>query len=140
MIRLSKRTDYGFLAIQHLMLTPRGEYRSAREIAARHNIPPALMAKLLQRLARKGLVASHHGIKGGYRIARPASDITLWEIIEALEGPLGAADCCHASLEECLVAGSCDGRRPGRAVQKKIVEVLGRTTLRDLAMLQGAGE
>jgi Rrf2 family protein len=140
MIRLSKRTDYGFLAIEHLLAAPRGEYRSAREIAATYDIPPALMAKLLQRLARKGLVASHHGIKGGYQIVRSASEITLWEIIEALEGPIGAPDCRHPSAEACCKAGSCGGRRPGRAVQKKIVEVLGRTTLLDLAKFEGAGE
>jgi len=139
-IRLSKRTDYGFLAIQLLMTAPRGEYRSAREIAATYDIPPALMAKLLQRLARKGLVASHHGIKGGYQIVRPASEITLREIIEALEGPMTAPDCRHASPEECRGAGLCDGRRPVRAVQRKIAELLGRTTLRDLALLQGTGE
>ena len=140
MIRLTRKTDYAFLAIQHLMTAPSGEYLSARQIASRHNIPPALMAKLLQRLARKGLVASHHGIRGGYQIARPASEITLWEIIEALEGPLGTAVCRHASREECPGAGSCDGRRPVRAVQRKIAELLERTTLRDLARLQGGLE
>ncbi len=136
MIRLSKRTDYGFLAIQLLMSAPRGEFRSAREIAAWHAIPPALMAKLLQRLVRKGLLASHHGIKGGYQIVRPASEITLWEVIEALEGPIGAPDCRHSSIEECRKAGLCDGRRPVRAVLKKITEVLERTTLRNLVTLQ----
>ena len=140
MIRLSKRTDYGFLAIQHLLTAPRGEYRSAREIAATYDIPPALLAKLLQRLARKGLVASHHGIKGGYQVVRAASEITLWEIIEALEGPIGSPDCRHVSPRECRRAGSCDGGRPVRAVQKKIAEVLARTTLRDLGLLQGTGE
>ncbi len=137
MIRLSKRTDYGFLAIQHLMTAPKGTFRSAREIAARHNIPPALMAKLLQRLARNGLVASHHGIKGGYRIARPASRITVREIIEALEGPVGADPCRHASIEDCRRSEGCDGRRPGREVQRQVAEFLERTTLRDLAALQG---
>jgi Rrf2 family protein len=140
LIRLSKTTDYGFLAIEHLLTAPDGEYRSAREIAARHNIPPALMAKLLQRLARKGLVASHHGIKGGYQIARPASEITLMQIIEALEGPVAAPACRHVSREECRRSGTCDGCRPGRTVQRKIAEVLERTTLRDLALLQEAVE
>src|SRR5206468_8309933 len=112
MIRLSKRTDYGFLAIQLLISVPSGEYRSAREIAARHNIPPALMAKLLQRLARKGLVASHHGIKGGYQIARPASQITPREVVEALEGPVKTADCRHASPGECRSDGSGEACRP----------------------------
>ena len=137
MIRLSRRTDYGFLAIQHLCASPRGAYRSAREIAARYRIPAAVTAKLLQRLARKGLVASHHGIKGGYQIARPPAEITLWEIIEALEGPVRGRPCPHGSSAQCRRAGWCDGRRPVLAVQKKIAEVLGRTTLRDLAALRG---
>lgn len=135
MIRLSRRTDYGFLAIQHLCTAPPGAYRSAREIAARYSVPPAVMAKLLQRLARKGLVASHHGIKGGYQIARPPADITLWEIIEAIEGPVRSR-CPHDSPSQCRRAGWCDGRRPVLEVQKRIAEVLGRTTLRDLASLK----
>lgn len=139
MIRLTKRTDYAFLAIQHLLTAPSGEYLSAREIATRHKIPPALMAKLMQRLARKGLVTSHHGIKGGYQIARPASEITLWEIIEALEGPLRPT-CDHATSADCVESGTCDGRRPVRAVQRKIAEILGRTTLHDLTRLQGGLE
>ena len=135
MIRLSRRTDYGFLAIQHLCAAPPGAYRSAREIAARYSVPPAVMAKLLQRLARKGLVASHHGIKGGYQIARRPSEITLWEIIEAIEGPVRSR-CPHDSPAQCRRAGWCDGGRPVLEVQKKIAEVLGRTTLRDLAALK----
>lgn len=136
MIRLSRCTDYGFLAIQHLCSAPPGAYSSAREIASRYGIPPALMAKLLQRLARRGLVASHHGIRGGYQMARPPSEITLWEIIEALEGPVRSRRCPHASIGTCRRAGWCGGRRPVIAVQRKIAEVLGRTTLRDLAALQ----
>jgi Rrf2 family protein len=135
MIRLSRRTDYGFLAIQHLCAAPPGAYRSAREIAARYSVPPAVMAKLLQRLARKGLVASHHGIKGGYQIARRPADITLWEIIEAIEGPVRSR-CPHDSPSQCRRAGWCDRRRPVLEVQKRIAEVLGRTTLHDLAVLK----
>jgi len=140
LIRLSKRTDYGFLAIGHLCSAPPGEFRSAREIAATHRIPPALVAKLLQRLARRGLVASHHGINGGYQMARPPSEITLWEIIEALEGPVSRSECPHPSIEECRRAGACEGRRPVLAVQKKIAEVLGRTTLHELVVQERIGQ
>src|SRR6185295_881631 len=68
MIRLSKSADYGLMAMRHLALLPQGCCCSARELAQGHGIPPALLAKLLQRLARKGLIAATHGIKGGYRI------------------------------------------------------------------------
>ncbi|HEU4400974.1 MAG TPA: Rrf2 family transcriptional regulator [Candidatus Polarisedimenticolia bacterium] len=132
MIRLSKRTDYGLLALRYLALLPDGGYRSAREIAAEYRIPPALLAKLLQRLARRGLVASHHGTKGGYQITRPAATITLGEVIEAIEGPVALTECLHASRGPCAQQENCTVRQPLQAVQKKIAEVLARTTLGDL--------
>lgn len=133
MIRLSKRADYGFMAMRHLCLAPEGQYWSARELADTFCVPPALMAKLLQRLARKGLLASHHGKMGGYQIARPASEITLWEVIEAIEGPPRLDGCVHSSADGCPRPETCSGQRPLAAVQKKMAEWLGRTTLRDLA-------
>jgi len=132
LIRLSKRTDYGLMAIRRLASVPGGAFLSAREIAQEHRIPPALMAKLLQKLARRGLVSSHHGTKGGYQIARPASAITLWEVIEAIEGPLCFIECLDPSKGSCPQLPSCTVQRPLLLVQKKIAEVLGRTTLGDL--------
>ncbi len=133
MIRLSKRTDYGLMAIRRLAEIPGGAYLSARELATEHRIPPALMAKLLQRLARKGLVASHHGTKGGYQIARPAASITLREVVEAIEGPLCFTECLDLAKGDCPQQESCTVRSPLREVQGRIVEILARTTLRDLS-------
>jgi Rrf2 family protein len=132
LIRLTKQTDYGLRAIRHLAAVPPGEYRSARQIARRFGIPPALTAKLLQRLARKGLVASHHGTKGGYQIARPATAITLREVIEAIEGPSDPGDCRHPPGEPCPGPDACSGRRPAAAVSRKIAEMLERTTIGEL--------
>jgi len=132
MMRLSKRTDYGLMAIRHLAMLPGGAYLSAREIALEHRIPPALLAKLLQRLARKGLVSSHHGTKGGYQIARPARDITLREVIEAIEGPVAIIECLDPCKGECPQDSTCTVKRPLHEIQRRIAEVLGRTTLGDL--------
>src|SRR5438552_16830183 len=118
-MRLSKRTDYGLMAVRRLGMAPDGAYLSARELAAEHRIPPALMAKLLQKLARRGLVASHHGTKGGYQIARPASAITLWEVIEAIEGPLCFIECLDPAKGSCPQLLSCTVQRPLLLVQKK---------------------
>lgn len=126
------------MAIRRLAVMPGGCYLSAREIAEEHRIPPALMAKLLQRLARKGLVSSHHGTKGGYQIARPASSITLWDVIEAIEGPMCFIECLDPSKGGCPQLPSCTVQRPLLLVQKKIAEVLGRTTLGDLEALPEA--
>jgi Rrf2 family protein len=132
MIRLSKRTDYGLMAIRLLALLPEGTCRSARAIAREHRIPQALMAKLLQRMARRGLVASHHGTKGGYQIARPPATITLREIVEAIEGPMAVVECLDPSRPECCQDATCTVKTPLHQVQRRILEMLGRTTVIDL--------
>ncbi len=132
MIRLSKRTDYGLMAIRRLASVPGGGCLSSREIAVEHRISPALMAKLLQKMARKGLVASQHGTKGGYHIARSPASITLWEVIEAIEGPLCFIECLDPSKGECPQLPSCTVQRPLLQVRRMIADLLGRTTLGDL--------
>ena len=132
MIRLSKRTDYGFMALAHLASQPENTCCCAREIAAAYGIPPALMAKLLQRLARKGLVASQHGVKGGYQMARPAATISLREVIEAIEGPLALTECAAADGGDCPQTDFCGVARPLLAVQKRIVALLAATSLSEL--------
>ena len=87
MFRLSKRADYGLIALKHLALHDSQAY-SAPQIARTYNIPSELMAKVLQKLVRKGLLMSHSGPNGGYELARNADAISLIEVLEALEGPL----------------------------------------------------
>ena len=72
MLRLSKKADYALMAMKHLAIRPDAASASAREIAEQYDIPIELMAKVLQRLARRGLLTSHQGTRGGYRLARPA--------------------------------------------------------------------
>ena len=132
MLRLSKRTDYGLMAIRHLAMLPRGACHSAREIALEYGIPPALMAKLLQRLARRGLVASQHGTKGGYRIARPAAIISLREVIEAIEGPMAVVDCLDPCKAGCPQDRRCTVKAPLHLVQRRIAELLARTWVSEL--------
>ncbi|HYV17616.1 MAG TPA: Rrf2 family transcriptional regulator [Verrucomicrobiae bacterium] len=132
MIRLSKSADYGLMAMRHLALLPQGCCCSARELAQGHKIPPALMAKLMQRLARRGLVSATHGIKGGYRIARPAQTISLREVIEAIEGPLAMTDCHDPRGERCDQDGTCTVKQPLLEIQARIAALLAATSVRDL--------
>lgn len=132
MIRLSKRADYGLIAMRHLGRLTDGTCRSAREIAAEYSIPPALLAKLLQRLARVGLVASLHGTKGGYQLSRPASQIPVREVIEAIEGPVALVECQDDRKGECPQLCTCPVERPLRVVQDRIAEVLGSTMVSEL--------
>jgi Rrf2 family protein len=131
-IRLSKRSDYGLMAIRHLAAAPNGTYLSAREIATKYGIPPALMAKLLQKLTQGGLVASHHGTKGGYQIARRPSEITLWDVVRAIEGPVCFIECLDPEKDDCPQDATCTVRGPLKTVHRKITAVLEGTTVTDL--------
>ena len=88
MLRLSKKAEYALMALKDLALRPAAEAASAREIAERYGIPVELMAKVLQRLVRQDLLASHHGTRGGYHLARSPERISVADIIEAIDGPV----------------------------------------------------
>src|SRR5260221_3454826 len=87
MLRLSKKADYALMAMKHLALRGDRGSSSAREIAELYDIPIELMAKVLQRLVRRGLLASHQGTRGGYQLGRVPTQISIANVIQAIEGP-----------------------------------------------------
>src|SRR3954464_15441451 len=109
MFRLSKKSDYGLIALKHLP-QHHEESVSAREIAAQYHIPAELLAKVLQRLARKGLLVSQQGINGGYVLARDPSNISIVDVVEALEGPISITR--EARGDDCPHLQMCSGRDP----------------------------
>src|SRR5215510_2906066 len=88
MFRLSKKTDYALLALQYLASPGEPGDISARAIAERFEIPPELLAKILQRLSRDGLIVAHKGVNGGYRLARSPDAISIADVAHAADGPL----------------------------------------------------
>src|SRR4029078_2532312 len=93
MLRLSKKADYALIAMKHLALRGDRGSSSAREIAALYDIPLELMAKVLQRLVRRGLLASQQGTRGGYQLARVPTLISVADVIQAIEGPVAGTAC-----------------------------------------------
>src|SRR5262249_60239197 len=93
MLRLSKKADYALIAMKHLALRGDRGSSSAREIAGLYDIPIELMAKVLQKLVRRGLLASHQGTRGGYKLARVPSQISVAAVIQAIEGPVTVTPC-----------------------------------------------
>jgi Rrf2 family protein len=130
MFRLSKKADYGLIALKHLALHADTSV-SAREIAKQYRIPGELLAKILQKLARKGLVVSHQGTHGGYILARDPSKISIVDVIEALDGPIGITPCERGST--CEQMERCSVRDPLANVRAKMVRVLGDTSIYELA-------
>lgn len=130
MFRLSKRADYGLIALKHLALHHE-QAHSAPEIARTYNIPAELMAKVLQKLVRKGLLESHAGPNGGYALARGADLITVIDVIEALEGPVLLTPC--EAADDCEQLQLCSIRDPLRSIKEKVVGILVDTTIHELA-------
>src|SRR6187549_764818 len=94
MLRLSKKADYALIALKHLARHGgAGGSTSAREIAEEYGIPLELMAKVLQRLVRSGLLVSTQGTRGGYTLGRVPSSISVADVIQAIDGPLTVTAC-----------------------------------------------
>jgi len=131
MFRLSKRADYGLMAVNHLARRAEGAC-SARDIASAYAIPAGLMAKVLQRLVRKGLLRSQHGSNGGYALARPAAFITALDVISAIDGPV-MITACRTERGECSQSPACTVKEPLHRVNERIVNALGSLSMAEMA-------
>ena len=125
MLKLTKKADYALMAMKHLAEHPSEVARSAKDVAEAYGIPPEALAKILQRLAKAGLLQSQHGTNGGYTLARPAHTISAYEVIRAIDGPLFITSCITVR-GECDQSDRCNIREPLRKVNDSIEAVLKR--------------
>jgi Rrf2 family protein len=137
MLRFSKKADYGLMAVQYIASVQYGDLAHARvvntkEIAEEYNIPVELLAKVLQTLAKHGIVESQNGPKGGYLLAKNARAITIAQVLEAIEGPLGITDCYHDEASSCVQLEHCNIRTPLLKVQSSIQQLLNSMTVEDM--------
>jgi len=113
------------MAMKHLAESASQGSRSAKDVADAYGIPPEALAKILQRLAKAGLLQSQHGTNGGYTLARPAHTISAFEVIKAIDGPLFITS-CFTVRGECDQSDRCNIREPLRKVNDSIEAVLKR--------------
>src|SRR6266446_9198484 len=133
MLRLSKKADYALIAMKHLALRGDRGSSSAREIAALYDIPIELMAKVLQRLVRRGLLASQQGTRGGYQLARSPAQISVADVIQAIDGPVAVTACSTDEGQQCEQFSKCNVRDPLWRVRERILAALGDCTIAELA-------
>lgn len=125
MLKLTKKADYALMAMKHLAEHALEGSRSAKDVADSYGIPPEALAKILQKLAKAGLLHSQHGINGGYTLARAAHTISAFEVIRAIDGPLFITSCVTVR-GECDQSDRCNIREPLRKVNDSIEQVLKR--------------
>jgi Rrf2 family protein len=133
MLRLSKKADYALMAMKHLALRGDRGSSSAREIAEAYGIPIELMAKVLQRLVQRGLLASHQGTRGGYHLARLPGQMSVADVIQAIDGPV-TVTACSTDDGQCDQFAKCNVRDPLWKVRERILQALGATTIAELAV------
>jgi Rrf2 family protein len=133
MIRISKKIEYALMGLLHMSQKDWHDLTTARELAQSYSIPPELMGKVLQNLAKHDLIQSMQGVKGGYRLARSIDQVKMSEVIAAVEGPLKIVSCLKMkSSPECDQRYQCIIKNPMGIIQDKLEDFFSDLTLRDI--------
>jgi Rrf2 family protein len=131
-MEISRRTDYGVRVILDLAMLEQGERAATQEIADRQNIPAPFLAKIISQLSLSGLVSTYRGSGGGVSLARPASEISLLHVIEALEGPV-RLNRCAIEPSACPRDSHCPVHHVWAQAQTDLTGLLRNTTFDKLA-------
>ena len=130
MLRLSKLTDYAVVVL--LRLGQDGAVRTTPGLSAATGVPEPTVAKVLKQLAGADIVVSQRGAHGGYRLARPLIDVSVADIIRAIDGPIALTACVDGGSGLCEVQSVCAVRGRWNLVNEAIQTALGAITLADL--------
>lgn len=131
MLKLGKLADYGTL-IMTVLAAERERLYSAQELAGRTHVAAPTVSKLLKILTNYGLVESVRGARGGYKLARPATGISVADVIAAIDGPIGLTQ-CSVHKGDCAVESSCGVRSNWRLINVAVQQALRAVSLADMA-------
>ena len=131
MLKLTRKADYGLMALKLLAERPQTSALSAKDVADAYGIPAQLLAKILQTLTKAGLLRSHAGMNGGYQLARDARQISAFEVILAIDGPFFITSCTKGAKSRDLTT-NCTIKEPLARVNETIAGVLKSISIQDL--------
>jgi FeS assembly SUF system regulator len=131
MFRLNKLTDYGIVLMAHVARGPKEIPHTARSLARATRVPLPTVGKILRQLSEYGLLSSHRGVKGGYNLAREAAEISVAEIVLALEGPIGFTE-CSVVKGLCNMERSCAIKSNSQIIGDALRDALEHVMLSDL--------
>jgi FeS assembly SUF system regulator len=133
MIRITKLTDYGIVLLARFARDPDARTHNVRDLAAETHLPQPTVGKLLKMLARSGLLVSQRGVKGGYALARQPDEITISQIISALDGPIAITDCSADPGGKCELERLCAVRTNWQRINVAIRDAMEHLTLADMS-------
>jgi Rrf2 family protein len=127
-MQLSRKADYALRAVAYVAQLKKTELASIGRIAKARTIPREFLAKILKELTRAGILVSFQGVTGGYRLARPAKEISYLDVIEAMEGPVAVNLCVDGNHSGCTREKACEIRPFFVKQQDQITRALKRQT------------
>ncbi|MCB9655427.1 MAG: SUF system Fe-S cluster assembly regulator [Deltaproteobacteria bacterium] len=134
MLKLGKLTDYAIVLLTYCAKTPPGDSTTARHLSEISHLPLPTVSKIMKALARAGILASHRGVKGGYRLARDAGDVSIATVIEAIEGPVRMTECCGVQTPRlCELETTCPVHRNWSKINDVVLAALDQLTIADMA-------
>ena len=132
MLNITKTIEYSLIAIRHIHNNSNGKLCTSKEIASIYHIPQELLAKILQKLCKKGYLNGKKGIYGGYSLNKKLEQINLIDFIESIEGPVGVVKC---SIDlECDLLNICNIKNPMNQINQNIRKTLSKLNLHELTI------
>jgi FeS assembly SUF system regulator len=132
MIRLGKLTDYGIMVMAVMAVQNSKSVHNARQLSVLASLPLPTVSKLLKLLCQGGLVESHRGVRGGYKLSKEPSSITVTEMIRVLEGEIALTDCAEEGPCSCGFEQSCPTKGHWKAINQAVRQALSNVSLQDM--------
>ncbi len=131
MLQITRQTEYAIRGLRDLARRDGGSPTQLKVLAGSCGVSEAFLAKIFQLLGQAGIVKSHRGVKGGFSLGRPATEITLRDVVEVCEGGIALNHCLHA-VNPCPDSGDCAVADVWREAQDALTGALEKTKLADV--------
>ncbi len=139
-MQITRQADYAIRAILFLAENDPNVRQSTSKIAEQKHIPPSFLAKIISQLSIAGLIHTSRGAHGGVTLARPADQISIMEVVEAIDGPIALNQCTFSSLQSCPFGENCPVHEMWVEAQSHLVEKLKTTTFHDFIVKEQIGQ
>ncbi|QAR33564.1 Rrf2 family transcriptional regulator [Geovibrio thiophilus] len=131
-MKVTRASDYAIRSLIHIAKKPEGTVFMRSELSKACDIPDSFLGKILQNLAKADILSSERGKKGGFRLNRPTQDITVYDIIRAIEGELSLNECIFDD-SFCSIVNTCSAHKMWGSIQDSLLLKLKSYTLKQLA-------
>ena len=137
MFRITRQTDYGIVLLTHMATRPVDEVHTAKDAARWSGLPLPMVSKILKTLARASILVSHRGVNGGYTLARRPREISVADVIAAMEGPIAMTECAELGPGECVQEDVCRVRGNWQRINEAVRGALESISLEEMALPMG---